>query len=151
MTRERKKALLRSLIDKVVLQRMAADRISIRIVWRGVETSEFEIEVAVYTHWVLSRGVEMEARLLDLARQGIDDETIAAQLTVGSYRSACCGHVPVSTVRHPRVPSHAARLATDTSLAYSGMAADGRVGDEIASLPRLDRAAYPQRQNLHRL
>ena len=70
MTRERKKALLRSLIDKVVLQRMAADRISIRIVWRGVETSEFEIEVAVYTHGVLSRGVEMEARLLDLARQG---------------------------------------------------------------------------------
>jgi hypothetical protein len=102
MTRERKKALLRSLIDKVVLQRMAADRISIRIVWRGVETSEFEIEVAVYTHRVLSHGVEMEARLLDLARQGIDDETIAAQLTVGSYRSACCGHVPVSTVRHIR-------------------------------------------------
>ena len=37
--------------------------------------------VAVYTHRVLARGAEMEARLLDLARQGVDDATIAALLT----------------------------------------------------------------------
>ena len=90
MTRERKKALLRSLIDKVVLRRMAADRISMRIVWRGGEVSELEIEVAVYTHRVLARGAEMEARLLALARQGVDDATIAAQLTREGYRSARC-------------------------------------------------------------
>jgi DNA invertase Pin-like site-specific DNA recombinase len=102
MTRERKKALLRSLIDKVVLRRVAADRISLRVVWRGGEISELEIEVAVYTHRVLSRGAEMEARLLDLARQGVDDTTIAAQLTAEGYRSARCGHVPVDTVRHIR-------------------------------------------------
>ena len=40
MDRERKKALLRSLIDKVVLRRVAAERIGIRIVWRGGEVSE---------------------------------------------------------------------------------------------------------------
>jgi DNA invertase Pin-like site-specific DNA recombinase len=102
MTRERKKALLRSLIDKVVLRRMAADRISMRIVWQGGEISELETEVAVYTHRVLARGAEMEARLLDLARQGVDDDIIATQLTREGYRSARCGHVPVDTVRHVR-------------------------------------------------
>ena len=44
MTRERKKLLLRSLIDKVVLRRLAADRISVRIVWRGGEISDLEVE-----------------------------------------------------------------------------------------------------------
>jgi excisionase family DNA binding protein len=102
MTRERKKALLRSLIDKVVLRRAAPDRISVRLVWRGGAVSELEVEVAVYTHRVLSRGAEMEAKLLDLARQGVDDATIAARLTAEGYRSARCGHVPVDTVRHIR-------------------------------------------------
>ena len=54
MTRERKKALLRSLIDKVVLRRLAADRISVRIVWRGGEISDLEVEVAVHTHRFLT-------------------------------------------------------------------------------------------------
>ena len=102
MTRERRKALLRSLIDKVVLRRVAAERISVRLIWRGGAVSELEVAVAVYTHRVLSRGAEMEARLLDLARQGVDDATIAAQLTAEGYRSARCGHVPVDTVRHIR-------------------------------------------------
>jgi hypothetical protein len=102
MTRERRKALLRSLIDKVVLRRAATDRISVRIVWRGGAVSDLEVAVAVSTHRVLPRGAEMEARLLDLARQGVDDATIAAQLTAEGHRSARCGHVPVDTVRHIR-------------------------------------------------
>ena len=102
MTRERKKLLLRSLIDKVVLRRLAADRISVRIVWRGGEISDLEVEAAVHTHRFLTRGAEMEARLLDLARQGLDDETIAARLTSEGHRSARCTHVPVETVRHIR-------------------------------------------------
>jgi DNA invertase Pin-like site-specific DNA recombinase len=102
MTRERRKALLRSLIDKVVLRRAATDCISVRIVWRGGAVSDLEVAVAVSTYRVLPRGAEMEARLLDLARQGIDDATIAAQLTAEGHRSARCGHVPVDTVRHIR-------------------------------------------------
>ena len=94
--------LLRSLIDKVVLRRLAADRISIRIVWRGGEISDLEVEAAVHTHQALARGAEMEARLLDLARQGLDDGAIAARLTSEGYRSARCTHVPVETVRHIR-------------------------------------------------
>ena len=115
MTRERKKALLRSLIDRVVLRRTAADRIRIRIVWCGGEVSALEIEVAVSTHRVLARGAEMEARLLALARQGVDDATIAAQLTREGYRSARCGHVSVDTVRHVR---HQHRVLRDGRRAH---------------------------------
>ena len=115
MTRERRKALLRSLIDKVVLRRMAADRISVRIVWRGGEISALEIEVAVYTHRVLARGAEMEARLLALARHGVDDATIAAQLTREGYRSARCDHVSADTVRHVR---HQHRVLRDWRRAH---------------------------------
>src|SRR3954467_15416290 len=115
MTRERKKALLRSLIDKVVLRRVAAERIGIRIVWRGGEISALEVEVAVSTHRVLARGTEMEARLLALARQGADDATIAAQLTREGYRSARRGHVSADTVRHVR---HQHRVLRDWRLAH---------------------------------
>ncbi|HVI35742.1 MAG TPA: zinc ribbon domain-containing protein, partial [Gaiellales bacterium] len=115
MTRERKKALLRSLIDKVVLRRVAAERIGIRIVWRGGEISALEIEVAVYTHRVLARGAEMEARLLALARQGVDDATIAAQLTREGYRSARRGQVSADTVRHVR---HQHRVLRDWRRAH---------------------------------
>src|SRR3954468_3204052 len=115
MTRERKKALLRSLIDKVVLRRMAAERIGIRIVWRGGEISALEIEVAVYTHRVLARGAEMEARLLALARQGVDDATIAAQLTREGSRSARRGQVSADTVRHVR---HQHRVLRDWRRAH---------------------------------
>jgi hypothetical protein len=99
MTRERRKALLRSLIDKVVLRRVAADRISVRIVWRGGEVSDLVVEQAVHGLEALSRGAEMEARLLDLARQGVDDATIADLLTREGYRSPRCSHVPLWTVR----------------------------------------------------
>ena len=151
MTRERRKALLRSLIDKVVLRRAATDCISVRIVWRGGAVSDLEVAVAVSTYRVLPRGAEMEARLLDLARQGVDDATIAAQLTAEGHRSARCGSCPRGHgPPYPRVPSRAARLATDPSLAYSGMADPGRVGQEASGLPRLDRTAYPQRQDRHR-
>jgi len=91
--------LLRSLIDKVVLRRESADRINVRIVWRGGEVSEHVVEQAVHALHALTHGAEMEARLLDLARQGVDDVAIADRLTREGYRSPRCRHVPVWTVR----------------------------------------------------
>lgn len=99
VSRENKKALLRCLIDKVILHRVARDRIIIRVVWRGGEISELEVEPRVHAVRALSRGTEMEARLLELARQGIDDVTIAAILTQEGHRSARCSHVPARTVQ----------------------------------------------------
>ena len=151
MTRERRKALLRKSDDKVVLRRAATDRISVRIVWRGGAVSDLEVAVAVYTHRVLPRGAEMEARLLDLARQGFYDATIAAQLTTEGQRSARCGHVPVDTVRHIREFHRVLRDWRRTHPPpHPGMADHGRAGQEASSLPRLDRATYPKRQDRHR-
>ena len=94
-----KKAFLRSLIDKVVLQRMSRDRIAIRIVWRGGEVSELTVEPRVHALSALSRSAEMETRLLELARQGIDDAAIAEILTQEGHRSARCSYVPARTVQ----------------------------------------------------
>lgn len=95
----RKKALLRSLIDKVILHRVVRDRITIRIVWRGGEITELEVEPKVHALSALSRGAEMEARLLELAHQGCNDAAIAATLTQEGFRSPRTNHVPVRTVQ----------------------------------------------------
>jgi DNA invertase Pin-like site-specific DNA recombinase len=94
-----KKALLRSLIEKVVLQRVVRDRITIRIVWRGGEVSELAVEPPVHTLSALSRGTEMEARLLELARKGVDDAAIADILTQEGHRSVRRSYVPPRTVQ----------------------------------------------------
>jgi Recombinase/Recombinase zinc beta ribbon domain len=98
-SRADKKALLRCLIDKVVLQRAVRDLITIRIIWRGGEVSELQVKPAVHALGALSRGAEMEARLLELASQNIDDTTIADILTQEGYRSARRLYVPVRTVQ----------------------------------------------------
>jgi DNA invertase Pin-like site-specific DNA recombinase len=99
MTWSDKKALLRSLIEKVALQRVVRDRILIRIVWRGGEVSELAVEPPVHALSALSRGAEMEARLLELARQGVDDAAIADILTQEGHRSVRRSYVPARTVQ----------------------------------------------------
>ena len=97
-----KKRLLRSLIAKVVLRRVARDRIAIRVVWRGGEVSELAVEPRVHALHALSRGAEMEARILELARQGLDDAAVADILTLEGHHSPRRGHVPSSTVQDVR-------------------------------------------------
>ncbi len=99
VSREQKKAMLRCLIDKVMLTRAVRDRTIIRIVWRGGEVTESDIETRVHAMSALSRGAEMEARLLDLARQGIDDMEVATTLTLEGHRSARCSQVKPRTVQ----------------------------------------------------
>jgi len=94
-----KKALLRSLIEKVVLHRVARDRIAIRIVWRGGEVSELSVEPPVHALSALARGTEMRDRVLDLARQGVDDAAIADILTGEGHRSVRRNYVPARTVQ----------------------------------------------------
>ncbi|RWK18231.1 MAG: hypothetical protein EOR41_13755 [Mesorhizobium sp.] len=79
--------------------RVVRDRITIRIVWRGGELTEREVEPRVHALSALSRGAEMEVRLLELAHQGLDDTAIAARLTKEGFRSPRRSYVPVRTVQ----------------------------------------------------
>jgi DNA invertase Pin-like site-specific DNA recombinase/predicted DNA-binding protein YlxM (UPF0122 family) len=87
LTRPHKKALLRCLIDKVVIHRLVPDRVQTRIVWRGGDTTTLEIPVPVGSFADLSTAAEMEQIILNLSRQGQSDEDIAAHLTALGHRS----------------------------------------------------------------
>jgi DNA invertase Pin-like site-specific DNA recombinase len=95
----RRKALLRCLIDKVVIRRAAPDQIALRIVWRGGAVTALAVPVTVGSLAALSRAAEMEARLLELARQGHSDQAIAAELTRAGHRSPMHDRVLPSTVQ----------------------------------------------------
>jgi hypothetical protein len=114
MTRGRKKALLRCLIDKVVLHRRAPDRIAVRMVWRGGETTPLEVSTTVGAFVDLSRGAEMETRILALARAGVADATIAEMLTAEGHRSPHRRHVLVSTVQGIRLRHRILRTASQS-------------------------------------
>jgi DNA invertase Pin-like site-specific DNA recombinase/ribosomal protein L17 len=87
LTRQNKKALLRCLIDKVVIHRQVQDRVQTRIVWRGGDITTLEIPVPVGSFADLSTAAEMEKIILDLSRKGKNDEEIAEHLTTLGHRS----------------------------------------------------------------
>jgi DNA invertase Pin-like site-specific DNA recombinase len=89
-TDAQRKALLRCLVDKVVLDRGEHDVSRVRIVWRGGAVSNLEVKMKVNSVAKLTRGTEMRDRVLDLARNGIPDEEIAAVLTGEGHRSPNC-------------------------------------------------------------
>jgi DNA invertase Pin-like site-specific DNA recombinase len=98
-----RKALLRCLIDKVVVQRTAPDRVRARIVWRGGEATSADIPVTVGSLSRLSFAEEMEKEVVKLARRGQSDAQIAERLTQHGFRSP---HRPVvlpSTVKSIRL------------------------------------------------
>lgn len=85
-----RKALLRCLIEKVVLDRGEHDLALARIVWRGGAVTELEVKMSVNSVTRLTRGAEMRERLLTLARDGVPDDEIAAILTQEGHRSPHC-------------------------------------------------------------
>jgi hypothetical protein len=103
LTTAEKKALLRCLVDKVVIHRAKPDCIHTRIVWRGGDVSAFDVAVSVGSLTSLSRHAEMEARVLEMARAGQDDGAIAAELSAAGFRSPMHGEVLPSTVRAIRL------------------------------------------------
>jgi DNA invertase Pin-like site-specific DNA recombinase len=102
-TREQQKALLRSLIDKIVLHRLAADRIRCRIVWRGGETTRADVSVTTGTLKHMTGFAEMKERILAAAKSGQTDDDIARSLTRGGFRSPRHDRVLPSTVKTVRL------------------------------------------------
>jgi len=83
----KKKALLRCLIDKVVIHHLAPDKIQTRIIWKGGEITSAVIPVTVGAFRRLSSADVMEAIILELSQQGQSDEEIAQHLTRLGYTS----------------------------------------------------------------
>jgi DNA invertase Pin-like site-specific DNA recombinase len=99
-----RKALLRCLIEKVVLDRGEHDIASVRVVWRGGAVTHLPVKMKVNSITMLTRGVEMRDRVLDLARDGIPDVEIATVLTGEGHRSPDCVEkvlpITVQRIRH---------------------------------------------------
>jgi DNA invertase Pin-like site-specific DNA recombinase len=139
-SREQKKALLRSLVDKVVVRRAAPDRVHCRVVWKGGDTTAADVAVTVGSWSLLSAGREIEESILEMARLGKSDEEIARCLTERGHHSPRHTTVLRSSVQivrlrhglfrdrkqaHPRqipgyltVPQLTARLGLERSWIY---------------------------------
>jgi DNA invertase Pin-like site-specific DNA recombinase len=98
-----RKALLRCLIDKVVIQRTAPDTLQVRIVWRGGDTTSAALPVTVGALSRLSAAPQMEKEILRLAKQGKTDVEIATLLSGEGHRSPRHSTVLPSTVRSIRL------------------------------------------------
>ncbi len=99
LSQQQRKALLRCLIDKVVMHRPEPAPVQARIVWRGGETTTLSIPVPVGSLKDLAGAQEMERIILERSAQGILDEVIADELTAQGYRSPMQPFVLPSTVK----------------------------------------------------
>jgi DNA invertase Pin-like site-specific DNA recombinase len=98
-----RKALLRCLIDRVVIQRTAPDLIRARMVWKGGDTTTADLPVTVGSLARLSCAAAMKKDVVRLARQGHSDAEIAERLTREGYRSPRHPIVLPSTVQAIRL------------------------------------------------
>lgn len=98
-----KKTLLRSLIDKVVIHRLAPDQVRTRVVWRGGATTSDVVRVTVGKFAWLSGAVEMETTIQRMTAEGHSDAVIAEHLTAAGHRSPRADRVLESTVRLARL------------------------------------------------
>ncbi len=103
VSQRHKKALLRALIDKVVVHRVARDRVQARIVWKGGDTTTLCIPVPVGALKDLTGAEEMEHLILQRSAAGHLDEAIASELTALGYRSPLGQVVLPSTVKSIRL------------------------------------------------
>lgn len=103
LSREHQKALLRCLIDKVVVHRPVHDRVRVRIVWRGGATTTTDIPVAIGSFEGLAAAQELEENILALVSEGHSDQEIAQAMTAEGYRSPRREVVIESTVRNLRL------------------------------------------------
>jgi DNA invertase Pin-like site-specific DNA recombinase len=133
VSQRHKKALLRALIDKVVVHRFARDQMQARIVWKGGETTTFVIPVPIGTFKDLAGAEDMQRLILERSAVGILDEEIAQELTELGYRSPMGLVVLPSTVRgirlkhrqfHTRSQSHPRRIEGALTISQIAVALD---------------------------
>lgn len=99
----RKKELLRTLIDKVVLQRPDGDRCEARIIWKGGDWTTAVLELPVVTYAEMANGEQLVREVLRRSRAGQSDEQIAAEMTAAGYHAPlkrCLSVDSVVRIRH---------------------------------------------------
>ena len=129
LSQPQRKALLRCLIDKVVVHRVPRDEVQTRIVWKGGATTTLAVPVTVGAFIDLQGAAAMEQQILTRFAAGHTDAALAAQLTQQGYRSPQRPDVLPSTVqiirlkhglmqqRHQSHPRHVAGYLTVPQLA----------------------------------
>ena len=99
LSQAQRKALLRCLIEKIILKRIAPDLIQTRIVWKGGQTTTFEVPTTVGAFADLSGAEEMERLTVKLFEEGNSDKQIARYLTDLGHRSPQKTYVLRTTVQ----------------------------------------------------
>jgi DNA invertase Pin-like site-specific DNA recombinase len=102
LSQQHKKALLRCLIEKVVVHRLATDLLQARVVWKGGQSTTFEVRTTVASFADLSDAEEMERLIRELFWEDLSDEEIAYHMTNLGHRSPQSPHVLTSTVKKVR-------------------------------------------------
>lgn len=100
-TTTHKKSLLRTLIDKVVVERIGGskgDRVRVRVVWRGGASTSGDVPIHVGHFSQLQNATEMEHAIIHLSEAGYSAPEIAIQLTQKGFRSPKSDRVLASTV-----------------------------------------------------
>ena len=103
LSRAQKKALLRCLIDKVIIHRAKRDQVQTRIVWKGGDTTTLQIPIPVGSFSELSNAEALEQQILSLTHQDHSDIEIAEKLTAKGYRSPMRNVLLPSTVQSVRL------------------------------------------------
>jgi DNA invertase Pin-like site-specific DNA recombinase len=92
------KALLRSLIRRVVLIRPRPDTVAVRIVWISGAVSPLEVHPRINRARDVADYERLVERIVALSREGHPDREIARQLTAEGFRSARTAQVPYRLV-----------------------------------------------------
>ena len=103
LSQRQRKAFLRALIEKVIVQRPTPDTVQVRIVWKGGATTEHQAPVPVGALADLACAKDLERHVVDRFAAGESDEQIARELTALGYRSPMTTAVLPSTVRTIRL------------------------------------------------
>lgn len=106
LTNEQRKALLRSLIARVILKRVAADRVAVKIVWISGHFSEGVVIPPIHRQTDVTGYETLVARVKQLWRDGCTDEHIAETLSAEGFRSARSTRVSKATVLKIRNQHH---------------------------------------------
>jgi DNA invertase Pin-like site-specific DNA recombinase len=88
LTPAHKKALLRSLIRRVILSRPTPETIQVKVVWVSGAYSVLNVPTTVHRGGSLPNYEQFVARIVELSAQGYHDAVIAQRLTDEGFRSA---------------------------------------------------------------